>query len=68
VKLSKKAESYLRLIGKTDDASMRLTKGYAKAADELKHNELAIYIPISTGGCNVALTQKGIDLYEASKD
>jgi hypothetical protein len=62
VRLSKKAAAYLRLIGKTEDASVPLTRGYTRQADELKANELAVYIPISQGGCHVALTRKGLDL------
>jgi hypothetical protein len=62
--LSKKAAAYLRLIGKTEDASVQLTKGYTRQADELKAAELAVYIPISQGGCHVALTQKGLDLLD----
>lgn len=64
VKLSKKADAYLRLIGKTEDASVPLTRGYAMQADELKTAELAIYIPVSSGGCHVALTRKGLDLLD----
>jgi hypothetical protein len=64
MKLSKKAAAYLRLIGKTEDASVPLTRGYARQADELKVADLAVYIPISSGGCHVALTQKGLDLLD----
>jgi hypothetical protein len=64
VKLSKKADAYLRLIGKTEDASVPLTRGFARQADELKAVGLAVYIPISFGGCHVALTQKGLDLLD----
>jgi hypothetical protein len=64
MKLSEKTKSYLKMIGKTSDASLILTKGYAKQASELKINELAVFIPISTGGSHVALTTEGITLYE----
>jgi hypothetical protein len=64
MKLSKKATAYLRMIGKIEDASVPLTRGYTRQADELKANELAVYIPISSGGCHVALTQKGLDLLD----
>jgi hypothetical protein len=64
MKLSKKATVYLRLIGKSEDASVRLTRSHTRQADELRTNELAVYIPISSGGCHVALTQKGLDLLD----
>jgi hypothetical protein len=64
MKLSKKATAYLCLIGKTQDASVPLTRGYTKQADELNAAELAVYIPVSSGGCHVALTQKGLDLLD----
>lgn len=64
MKLSKKATAYLRLIGKTDDKSVMLTRGYAKQANELKNNGLAEYIPIARGGAHVALTEAGINAYE----
>jgi hypothetical protein len=64
MKLSKKAAMYLRLIGKTEEASVPLTRGYTRQADELKAADLAVYIPISSGGCHVALTQKGLDLLD----
>lgn len=66
MKLSKKAATYLRLIGERDGYSVPLTKGFTKPAQELKNKGLAIYIPISSGGCHVALTQEGVDLYEAN--
>jgi hypothetical protein len=62
MKLSKKATTYLRLIGKTEEVSVPLTRIYTRQADELKAAELAVYIPISSGGCHIALTQKGLDL------
>jgi hypothetical protein len=64
MKLSQEASAYLRLIGKTEDASIPLTRGYARQADELKAAGLAVYIPISSGGCHVALTRKGLDLLD----
>ncbi len=66
--MTEKATRYLRLIGKTDDASVILTRGYAKAADELKQLGLAIFIPISSGGCHIALTAKGVEEYERMED
>lgn len=67
-KLSEKAEAYLRLIGKTDGASVNLTHGYARVATELRLAGLAILIPISRGGCHVALTPEGIALADESED
>lgn len=64
MKLSKKAATYLHIIGKTEDASVPLTKGFSKQADELKTNGLAVYVSISQGGCRVVLTQKGLNLLE----
>lgn len=64
MKLSMRAKRLLRLIDASDDASVKLTRGWAKAADELKDNELAVFIPRSQGGADVALTQAGIDYAE----
>ncbi len=68
MKLSKKALAYLRLIGQTEDASVQLTRGFAKQAQELNDSRLAVFIPISRCGCHVALTREGIDLYEEEVD
>ncbi len=65
--MSKKAESYLRLIVKNEDASVVLSKGYAKQADELRVLGYAMFIPISSGGCYVALTTKGVEAAEQLK-
>ncbi len=62
--MTQKGKAYLRLIGKTEDASVVLTKGFAKQANELKGLGYATFIPISSGGCHVALTQAGIDKYD----
>ncbi len=62
--MKQKIKAYLRLIGRTNDASVVLTKGYAKQANELKQLGLAVYIPIAAGGCYVALTEKGLEEYE----
>ncbi len=59
-----KAKALLKKIGDTEEASLRLTKGIAKAADELKAGGLATYIAISTGGADVALTEKGLEEYD----
>jgi hypothetical protein len=64
MKLSKKAATYLHIIGKTEDASVPLTKGFARQADELKTAGLAIYVSISQGGCRVVLTQNGLDMLD----
>jgi hypothetical protein len=61
--MSKRAERYLKMIGQTQDASVILTKGFAKAADELKNLGMAEFIPISSGGVHVALTRKGLNVY-----
>jgi hypothetical protein len=64
MKLSKKTQAYLCLIGKAEEASVQLARKFAKQADELRAAGLAVYIPISQGGCHVALTQKGLDLLD----
>jgi hypothetical protein len=57
------AKNLLLKIGETEDASVRLTKSNAKAADELKRLGLADFIAISTGGAWVALTNEGVEEY-----
>jgi hypothetical protein len=64
MKLSDKARRYLKMIGQTDDSSLVLTHGFAKQAGELQRNGLAEYIPISSGGCYVALTTSGVLEYQ----
>jgi hypothetical protein len=62
--MTRRTKAYLKLIGDTDDKSLTLTKGFSKAAAELKNLDMAVYIPISSGGVWVALTAKGIEEYE----
>jgi hypothetical protein len=62
--MTNKAKKLLLRIGKTQDASMRLTKGNAKAASELKEQGLAIFISVSTGGADIALTKEGINAFD----
>lgn len=58
------AKKLLKRIGDTEDASLKLTKGNAKAADELKSLGMATFIAHSQGGGDVALNQKGIEEYD----
>jgi hypothetical protein len=66
--LSKKALAYLRLIGKTREASVVLTRGYSKQAAELKRLGLAVFISIAAGGYHVALTQAGLDTLDEEEE
>lgn len=62
--MSEAARKYLKLIGASEESSLRLTKAHTKAADELRSLGFAELIPISTGGCWVALTSAGVAEYE----
>ncbi len=64
-KLGKKTKTYLEMLGATDDSSLPLTRGFAKAAGVLKDAGLAIYIPKSQGGADVCLTREGVEMYFA---
>jgi hypothetical protein len=61
--MSKNAKKLLLKIGQTE-AALRLTKGNAKAADELKNLGLAVFISISTGGADVCLNEKGLEAFD----
>lgn len=63
--MTKNVRRLLTHIGNTDEQCVTLQASNAKAADELVKLGLAIFIPISTGGSQVALTAGGITEYEA---
>lgn len=63
--MTRKAKILLCKIGKTADAAIRLTKGNSAASDELRRKGMATFIPESTGGGWVALTEKGLEEYAA---
>ena len=62
--LSCSARNLLRRIGEQDDASMYLHPLDEGASSELIHCGLAILIPISTGGHDIALTAAGVAEHE----
>lgn len=62
--MTSKAKNLLKRIGDTEEASLKLNKGIAKVANELKSLGMATFIAHSQGGGDVALTQKGIEEYD----
>lgn len=60
IKLSVRAASYLRRVANEEGASLKLTARDYTAANELRDKDLAIFIPVSSGGSEVALTNAGI--------
>jgi hypothetical protein len=59
MKLSKKTQAYLCLIGKAEEASVQLARKFAKQADELRAAGLAVY-PNLTGRMPRCPDSKGI--------
>lgn len=66
-KLGKKAVSLLKQLIQTDECYLQLTKRNATAAQELRDANLVDFIPISTGGANIALGSAGIAEAEERK-
>lgn len=59
--MTDKTKKYLVKVAKEVGCFLPLTKKYGKEAEELVEAKCAIFIPVSTGGAQVALTDHGID-------
>lgn len=63
--MTKTAEKLLKRIGKTEEASIRLTKRDVRAANELQLLGLTEFIPLAVGGADICLTKDGVTMYES---